>query len=72
MRDESTDMTSSTVSLYSQLSEVWTELRSLPRVIGQSLVSLPPVDQFWRLLVTALRKSFSVVGHIVRLVRNTL
>ena len=56
----------------SQLVLVCRDLVGLPRILCQSLLAQPPVQQSWHLLVTALRKTYSLVVSGVRLVKALL
>ena len=65
-------MSSSLPCSESQLLLVCRELVGLPRILCQSVLSQPTVQQAWHLLVTALRKTYSLVVSGVRIVKARL
>ena len=60
------------ISVLSKLSDVCTELSSLPRQVCRPLVVSPLMLQTSHLLVTLLKKMHSLLGHLARTTKSML
>ena len=54
------------------MEEVWTELRALPRVVCHPILTHDMVVQTCHILVTPIKKMYSCLVYIARMLRSVI